>query len=224
MRTLKALALAAMATTALAGAAHAQTAPSSFAVGAHVGTTGIGAEAFWQLSPNVTLRGGGDYGRLDRDLESNDISYDGKAEWKTANIGVDFHPMANPLFLSAGLYAGDRSVDVDAVSARNVVTGGVTFTAAQIGAINGKASLSDTAPFIGLGWDNTFYTSGQVGVRVLAGVAFSDDPDVKLTATGPFANQALVQAYLREEERQIQDDADAFKTYPVLSVGVNYRF
>jgi hypothetical protein len=214
-------ALAATLASGFAGAAHAQ---SQLAAGAHIGTTGVGAELYFNVNPVITLRAGGDYGKIDRELESNDITYDGSAEWRTVDIGIDLHPMSNPFFVSAALFVGDRTVEVDAVSARNVVLSGVAFSPAQIGTITGEANLSDTTPFVGIGWDNTFYSSGQWGFRALAGAAFSDDPSVSLRASGPFANDPRVQAYLREEERQIREDADSFKTYPVLSLGVNYRF
>lgn len=219
MKTLRILLLSA-AVAGIAGAAQAQ----NVAVGAHVGTTGVGAEAFFRLNDHLVVRGGGDWGKYNRDLNSNDIDYDGEAEWKTFNLGVDLHPLANPLFVTAGFYAGDRKVNVDAVSARNVTISGTVFTPAQIGTISGEASLSDSAPFLGIGFDNTFYGDRSWGVRAMAGVAFSDDPDVKLTANGPFASQAVVQSYLRSEEQQIRDDADFFKTYPVLSIGANFRF
>lgn len=221
MQKLMLIATTAVAALVFGGAAQAQ---SQLAAGAHVGTTGIGAELFYNINPLLTVRAGGDYGKLDVDLNSNDIEYSGEAEWKTFNIGIDLHPWSTPFFVSGAVYFGDRGADIDALSARNQVLQGVVYTPAQIGTINGKAELSDTSGFVGLGWDNTFHSEGNWGFRGLVGAAFSDDPSVTLTATGPFANDPRVQTYLREEEREIADDADGFNVYPVVSVGLNYRF
>jgi hypothetical protein len=54
---------------------------------------------------------------------------------------------------------------------------------------------------------------------------FQGEPKVSATATAsdpalqPYVDQALA-----NEVAKIQDDASAFKLYPVISVGVSYRF
>lgn len=55
-------------------------------------------------------------------------------------------------------------------------------------------------------------------------MAFSDDPEVKLAAISPYAGHPAIEAYLREQEREVADEADIAKTYPVLQVGLNFRF
>ena len=53
------------------------------------------------------------------------------------------------------------------------------------------------------------------------GVAFTDSPDVKLSATGAAAG---LTADLAKERNEIEDDLEPFKFYPVISLGIYYRF
>jgi hypothetical protein len=54
---------------------------------------------------------------------------------------------------------------------------------------------------------------------------FQGEPqvDAQATASDP-ALQPYVDEALSKEVADIQDDASAFKYYPVISVGVSYRF
>lgn len=51
------------------------------------------------------------------------------------------------------------------------------------------------------------------------GVLFQGEPEVSYRATG-----AVAQVDIEREKRQIEDDLDEYKLFPVLSVGVAYRF
>jgi hypothetical protein len=89
----------------------------------------------------------------------------------------------------------------------------------------GRIDLESTAPFVGLGFDNTFTHDGRWGLRLLAGAAFGDAPQVDLNASGgTLSDQPAFQDRLAEEEREIQADADDYKVLPVVQIGLNYRF
>jgi hypothetical protein len=55
-------------------------------------------------------------------------------------------------------------------------------------------------------------------------VAFIGSPDVDLSATGPIASNPDFMANLAEEEREINNDLEDFKFYPVLCMSLFYRF
>ena len=49
-------------------------------------------------------------------------------------------------------------------------------------------------------------------------------PSVALSANGTKAGDSTFQQDLAMEESDIQDDADVFRIYPVLSFGISYQF
>jgi hypothetical protein len=56
------------------------------------------------------------------------------------------------------------------------------------------------------------------------GVAFTESPDVSLAANGTLAANPAFQANLAQERQKIEDDLEPFEFYPVLSLGIFYRF
>lgn len=220
---------AVVAVVAAVSAAPAVAQDSRFAVGPQIGTTGIGAEVQFLASDRLVLRAGGDFLKVDEEFESDGIDYDGELDFSTGSVFVDLHPFANPFFVSAGAYFGGREVDLVAQSAGgSVEIGDQIFTAEQAGRIQGDLSFGDTAPFVGLGWNNTFRTEGRWGFKAVVGAAFGEDPEASLRRTGgvaiPAEVQTLLDAELRQEERELEEDADDFKVFPVLQVGLTYRF
>jgi hypothetical protein len=201
------------------------------ALGVQGGTTGFGIEGQFAASDRVTLRATADLFKYDGEFQSdNGFDYDGELDLTQGGVFADYHPFGNPFFVSGGAYFGDRkaSLEATATSGTSVEIGNQTFTAAEAGVIRGEADLGNFAPFVGLGFNNTFTTTGRIGFKVLAGAAFGDDASVSLARVGgvalPPATQARLDAELRNEEAELQDDADDFSVFPVLQVGVSYRF
>ena len=215
--------VAALALLGIASSASAQ--DGRFALGAQIGTPGGGVSALYALTPNFVVRGSYDALKFDRDDSYSDIDYNAQLDFNSPGAFVDWHPTGNAFFVSAGAFFGDRSVDLDATPTTNTTIGGVSYTPAQIGKLTGKIELESTAPFAGLGFDNTFTTTGRWGFRLLAGAAFGDEPQVDLNASGgTLSNDPTFQARVADEEANIQDDADKFKVLPVIQAGLTYRF
>lgn len=221
---------AAIAVSCLAGGAAAQTSDSRMALGVNAGTTGLGIEAQYQISPRWTLRGGFDSLKYDDEVEGDGIAYDGELDFTTGGAFVDYHPTGGAFFLSAGAYFGTRQVDVSGTPTpgSTVEIGGANFTAAEVGTLNGTMDFGDTAPFLGLGWNTTFTTESRIGFKFVAGAAFGSDPDATLARSGGATlsptRQAQLDAELRNEEAEIEDETDGFKIFPVVQLGLAYRF
>lgn len=214
---------------ASAGAVSAQSFGSErFAVGVNAGTTGFGVEGQFRATDMINIRVGGDFFNYEEDFSTDDVDYTGDIDFKTASAFVDLHPFNNALFVSGGAYAGERTVGFDATSSTSAEIGNVVFTAAQIGTLEGQADFGDFAPFVGIGFNNTFRTSGPIGFKAVIGAAFGEEPTVTLRRSGgiplPTAIQTQFDAELRNEERELEEDASDLKTFPVVQVGLSYRF
>lgn len=224
MKTMLFIAAASLAVACASGAS----AQDRFAVGGQVGTTGVGLEAKFKLNDRFGVRGTLDTLQWEHEIDTDDIRYDGDLDFNTAGLFLDFHPTGGPFFISAGSYFGERKVDVKGTSRGGPVEiGGQVFTAEQTGTLTGDVDFGDTAPFVGLGWDGAFNSDRRLGFKALVGAAFGDDPQANLARTGgvplPPALQARLDAALAEQEREIEDEVD-FSVYPVVQLGLSYRF
>lgn len=208
-----------------AGSALAQSSEPGVAVGATAGTSGVGLDVQVKLGPIFTLRGS-----LDRLTHSADESYDGvdytaDLTFDTVGAFIDMHPMANGLLISGGAYLGDRDIALAATPTGPVEIGGQTWSPSQVGTLNGAVKLSDVAPFVGIGWDDTFYRDSRWGIRAIVGVAWSDAPEVALTSTGgSLSNDPTFQARLRDEGQRITEETEGYGLFPIIQVGLNYKF
>lgn len=87
-----------------------------------------------------------------------------------------------------------------------------------------KEDFDDVVPFAGLGWNTVFGKDGHWGFIFELGVIFQGTPEANLSITGPLKNDAAFQANLAKEERNLQDELDNYEYYPVIALGLSYRF
>lgn len=222
---LRTLTLAALAALVVPGAAMAQSAGSSFALGGNIGTPGIGVSAQFRATDQFVIRGDLDWLKYSHDEDYSDISYDGKLKSMTGGVFADWHPGGSAFLVSGGAYVGTRKVDFEATPTTNVEIGGQTFTPDQVGRIDGRAKFSKLQPFVGLGYDNTWTGDRAWGFRALVGVSFSKKPDIELRSEGGLVStQPAFLARLEQEEDEIREDAKNIRYYPIVQVGVTRRF
>lgn len=197
---------------------------SRFAAGVSIGTTGVGPEVQFQLAPRLVLRGGFDYLDFEVNETFDDVDYSADFEFANFQFGADLHPFKNSFFLTAGAMVGDKGLSLDGELNGPVEIGDTTFTPEEVGTLTGSADFKNFAPFVGLGYDNTF-SGGRLGFRASAGVLFGGSPDVALVSNGgTLSNDPTFQAELREEEQALEDEIDAVNVYPLFSLGLRYRF
>ncbi len=220
-----ALALAAC-LLAVAGAAEAQSRTRSPITAAlNLGTPGVGIEGQVALGPVFVLRAGVDTLGYDVDQTFDDVEYSGRFDFDTVSAFIDVHPFQNAFLISGGVYVGDRDIALSARPTGPVDIGGQTFTPGQIGTLSGAIKLSETAPFVGIGFDDAFYREGHFGFRAIAGVAWSETPEVALGSTGgSLSNDPAFRARLEQEARDISKEAEDKGFFPIVQLGATVRF
>jgi hypothetical protein len=214
--------LAVVATVLLCGRAGA--AFDEWAIGFKSGTLGIGGELTTNLVPDVHLRGGLQWFGLDFEAEISDIEYDVDIELLNPMLVLDWYPFSGDFRISAGVVFNGSDIDLEATSDESFEIGGNVYDGEDLGSIQGESEFDDIAPYVGIGYGNPLSADGHWGFTADAGVAFIGSPNVNLRITGPLAGNAALQADLAEEEEEIEDDLDALRIYPVLSMTVYYRF
>jgi hypothetical protein len=74
-----------------------------------------------------------------------------------------------------------------------------------------------------VGWGGSPAPGVKFGID--AGALFQGSPRVsQLQSTGSFANNPIFLAALELERREVEDDIDQFKVYPVLQLTLGYLF
>ena len=214
----------ALASAGAAGAAEA-TDGQGFAIGAHVGTTGVGGDLQAGLGPHFALRGTVDGLVFSHDATYGSIPYKGRWRGVTGGAFADLHPFANAFMITGGVYAGTRKATITSKPAGPITIAGHSFTSDQVGQLDGEIRLSSVEPFAGVGFNNTFRTKGRWSVIGVAGVAFSGAPKVTLASSGgAFSSNPAVQQAVAVEQAIIAHDVRHYRYYPVATIGVAYRF
>lgn len=190
-----------------------------------IGTTGGAVEGQVKVNELFQLRAGANYLAFDETIDVDDISYDGVVDFSGFGAFVDVHPFGGSFFLTGGAYTGAKEIDLTATSDVSVDIGGVPFTPAEYGRLEGDVSFDDLAPFVGLGFDTTFEGSGNWGFSLVAGAALFGSGDVSLESVGGSrSNDPIVQAAIDQEIQDIEDEIEDYELWPVLQVGLSYRF
>jgi hypothetical protein len=223
---------AACAVLLLIGSAAA--ARAEVALGVKAGTLGGGAELTVGLSPQWNVRlGGSAYDYTDNGREASGIFYDAKARLRTGEALLDFHPGGRAFRLSAGAMYNDTRIDGRSLppASGSYNIGGVLVPLSVVGTLDGRIDFDPVIPYVGLGWGNAVGPGRSVRFAADVGVVFQGKGNVTLTPripagsplNSPVARQAF-QVLLDREERDIEDDVADYTAYPVVSVGVSYRF
>jgi len=198
---------------------------SDVAIGARVSLLGFGAEVSKLLTSHVGVRVGGNlFSYTIQGEEQDNITYDGKAKWQSLSALLDLYPSPRGSFhLTGGLVTNPVKATVTGRP-----TGGSfeindnSYTAAEVGTLTGTGEFSSVMPYVGLGVGTAASNHGGFGFVFDLGVAIGK-PTLSLTATGA-ANNAQLQSDLNAQIATTQQDLDKVPVYPVLSLGVIYRF
>lgn len=203
-----------------------QSGATSIALTVRTGLLGHGLDLSIPLSERLNVRAG--IGKFTRsgEVDESDVTYDGKLTLGGAMLVADWFPSGGNFRLSAGLLRNQGKIELAARPTGTVTFGGTTYDASEVSA-SGKISYEKTVPYIGFGFGNASAGS-RFGFFAEFGAAYQR-PGVSLTAScnasaSSCTNDAAFQATVDEERREIQAEADRYKWYPVLQLGVSMRF
>lgn len=198
------------------------------------GTLGLGIEVTVggpsQLQGRLGIHG---YDYSDR-REASDIEYDGKAELRTAKALLDWHPGGGGFRLSGGLVYNSTEIKGSSLPPASGVydIGGVPVPADILGTLDASVDFDPIVPYAGFGWGRPVRSGTGLGLTLDLGVIFQGKGEVTLTPiipagspinTTPGAREAL-QVLLEREESELEEDIADYDLYPVVSLGIFYRF
>jgi len=195
------------------------------AIGLRFGTPGIGLEASKLLLPHLGARVGANYFKLTRTQSKSDISYDASLKLQGVTALIDLFPAKRGSFhLSGGLMTNPLKVTgTGKPSAGGTFTiNSNTYTSAEVGTLIAVAKYPSASPYLGLGIGTPARGHSALGFTFDLGAAIGK-PKVTLTATGAASNPSLA-ADLKAQQDKTQKDVQKLKVFPVLQLGMAYRF
>ncbi len=201
------------------------------AIGITVGTTGLGADLDIPVLPILGLRVGYSGFVYHHDIDQTDVNYAGRLHFSEASALLDWYVLTGSFHVTAGVYGGDTRVDVSGRPNDGTYTiNGTTYNAAQVGTLSGQLKFGNSVqPYVGLGWGNPF-RGGPLTFTADLGAIYGGSPSVSLAAQcgsaappGSFAC-TQIQNSVAGERAQLASDVTLAKWYPVVNVGLSFRF
>jgi len=192
-----------------------------FDFGVAAGTAGIGAQVSLQVIPGaLAIRAVANTLSFTHSTTSDDVDYKGKLKLNNQWLLLDWAPFSGHFRFSGGLVLNHNSLHLDGTPSNSnggYVVNGNTY---QLSDLTAQVNFRKTAPYVGLGWGSTeaggLHFIGDIGA-IAQGKA-----TVKLTATGQDAMAA--QGDLQKSQADLQSDMNSFRWYPVVQLGLGYRF
>lgn len=197
------------------------TADDNLWFGAKAGTLGLGIEATWRPVPYLDLRAGLNKFDYDSSGAQAGIDYNYDLKLDSLYVTANFRVPLQPLRFTIGIFSnGNELVMASQGAITNI--GGATYLPSEIGTLHSTTSFESTAPYLGIGFD--FRVFNKVGINLDLGVLWQDSPIVTMTADGTLAGDPTFDAALEMERLELESDLDAFKVYPVISLGFAVNF
>lgn len=192
---------------------------------AHASTLGFGPEINFAASPDVVLRFDYNYyNNYSYRTTKEQILYDAHLHLKSYGAALDWHPGAGPFLVSLGVFSNHNDIDAIAVPQQTYVLAGQLFQAADLGNVTAHITFNSVAPYLGIGFSSLSATDSGLGFNLNLGVYYQGSPKVSLTGNGPLFGSSVVQPAVQTEQSRLEHDWENYRYYPVVTLGITYRF
>jgi len=213
----------------------------NFGIGVKASLLGGGIEAAARVNQRTNVRAGFNMISYSRGFNKDGVPYSGQLSFKTIEAHYDIFPFGGGFRVSPGVlaYIGDPVTATAAVPGGQTFSlGGTTYYSDPAAPVtgNGKLNFNRAAPLATFGWGNLISRkeSKHISVPLEFGVAFQGSPKATLHLAGnaclsPGVNclsvtDPTIQAGIQSEQTKINNSMSFFKVYPIISVGLGYKF
>lgn len=201
--------------------------------GARAGTWGYGGEVGLQLHKRFNVRAVMSGAQVNVIEELDDIEFDITADLGAAGVQADLFPLFAGVYLTGGVFSNASNVTLTAMPNEGLTLGpfdingveipAVTYTAEEVGRLDGTIEFEDVATYVGLGW------TGRVPLTMLelfaeGGAYFQGDAVVRYEASGLAAQDPQFLADLAAEAQLVEDELNQFGFTPAVNLGLRLRF
>lgn len=211
---------------------------SGIAAGVVAGTAGLGAEVTYGVMDNLNLRGALRGFNYSHDFTEDNIDYSGDLKIRTGGVTVDWFPFGGSFHLSAGAWYNGNKLEGRAKPNQLPATYNIGKNTYEIdGEVNASIDWRKFAPYLGVGFGNPVSKGSNLSFTFDVGVMITGEPDSDLTASGRYrVNGGAYQTIdlnnsanpftqdLEREKANLNDSIKDAKLWPVVQLGVHYKF
>lgn len=192
-----------------------------YAAALKLSTRGVTLEGMRSFGENFNTRLGISFFSLSQDGGggAEDYTYTADAKLTSVSLLADYFPFGQTFRLSGGLMLNFNKFDINLVPTDSYTIGGDVYTPEKLGSLAANVNFSKVAPYIGIGLGNPL--GGDSGLKFTfdMGTFYQGAPGVDLSAEGLIEPSASP-----DQEETLENNLDWFKWYPVLSIGLSYKF
>jgi hypothetical protein len=195
-------------------------------VAVRIATTGLGIEVAKLLTGHVGARVGGSFFSASTSKSQSDISYDASLKLHTFAALIDLSPARRGSFhVTGGLVTNPLTITATGQpsSSGTFKINGNTYTSSQVGTLTLQGKFRSASPYLGFGFGTPANTGSALKLLFDVGAVIAK-PRILLTATGAASNPQLASDLQAQEDTTQHDVRKYLKVYPVLSLGLAYRF
>jgi hypothetical protein len=213
---------------------------SQWAVGITTGVGGLGVQVATQLATKINLRMGGSFLNYNPVVVEQGIPIDGQVRLRTVSAAVDVFPYRGTFHISPGvtMYNGNRmTATTNIAPGSNFTIEDTVYTSDLTDPVHGFFDVSlgkKFAPSVTMGFGNMLKRSANWTMQTDFGVQFVGRPSFVLNMTGTACDVAdgctriqddpTTMQNLAQQQADINQDIQPLRFYPILTVGVGYRF
>ena len=218
-----------------------RTAPfSAFAIGFSTGIDGLGVEVAMPLATRISLRGSASFLNYHPAITEDGIPIQGALKFRTLGAGVDIFPYHNSFHVTPGFvfYNGNQA------GATAFIAPGSTFTINDTDYVSSPADPvrgvftmdfgHRFAPSLTMGFGDMLRRDSHWSVPVDFGFEYIGTPKFTMNMVGtvcdvadgctPIQSDPDTLSNLQQEQATINKDISPLRFYPILKVGLSYRF
>lgn len=193
----------------------------NYGIGVKAGTQGFGADIMRSFGSQFNLRFGAAYFSISPDGGGSEDDYNYTADVQLFSVVLlgDYFPFDNIIRISAGAILNLNAGDIDLKPTKSYTVGGDTYDPESLGVLSASIDFNRLAPYIGLGLGNPMKGENPLQFTFDVGTMYQGGAAVDLSATGLLEPSAAP-----DQEQQLEDNLSWFKWYPVVSLGIVYKF
>jgi hypothetical protein len=210
----------------------------TYALGFKASTLGAGVELATPLAGRINLRSSLNFFAFNDPFDIDGVDYGARLHLQSSETTVDWF-ITPGLHISPGIlyFKDSMSAPVSVRPGQTFVLGGQPFLNSVDDPVTGTSSVvypHKFAPLLLFGIGNLIPRSGgHLSLPVEFGAAYTGAPVINVVLNGTacttegcvsFAQNAEAQSFLKKEIQKLNNDLKSFPFFPIVSVGVAYRF
>lgn len=211
---------------------------SSVYLGFKASTLGAGFELATPITPHFGLRGQFNTFAFSYLFNIDGVDYDSRFNLNSGSISMDWYPTRHGFRISPGiLYFKNNLNAVSGVPAGNYFElGSQGFINSVDDPLNGDAAVlfsRHIAPMVTFGYNLIGGKEGRITMPIEVGFAYTGPAKIDVTLNGTactnegcftFADNQEAQQSMQEEIAKLNRNLSNYPIYPVVSLGLSYRF